>query len=147
MPRPTKPRRIGYIPENKEFFPKNIQEENSYIELSLEEVEALRLADYEGLDQIECADFMRVSRGTLQRIIKEARGKVAEAICFGLPIKISGGNYTHEPQRKRCNHCHDNWQESNRNNCPSCGSDDIKSDLPRRRQRRQGRRFKNREER
>ncbi len=112
MPRPTKTRHIGHIPDNKEFYPKQNLGHNRCIELSYEEVEAIRLADYEGLDQLECAELMRVSRGTLQRILKESRRKVAEAIAYGIPITIKGGHYYLEPHRGRCRKGSHGWSET-----------------------------------
>jgi uncharacterized protein len=56
--------------------------------LSLDELEAIRLADYEGLYHQEAADRMKVSRQTLGRILNQARRKVAEALIQGKALKI-----------------------------------------------------------
>lgn len=61
--------------------------------LSIEEVEAIRLADFMSLDQDDAAESMDVSRGTFQRIINEARRKLADALINGKIIRIEGGNY------------------------------------------------------
>lgn len=58
-----------------------------------EEIEAIRLKDYLGLEQEECANVMKVSRQTFQRILADARKKIADALINGKAIKIQGGNY------------------------------------------------------
>lgn len=59
-------------------------------ELLLEELEALRLADQEGLSQLEAAERMQVSRQTFGNIIKRARTKVAKCIVNGHALVIQG---------------------------------------------------------
>jgi predicted DNA-binding protein (UPF0251 family) len=54
----------------------------------LDEVEAIRLADYEGCYHAEAAREMKVSRATFGRIVNEARRKVAEALIRGKALKI-----------------------------------------------------------
>jgi len=56
--------------------------------LTLEELEAMRLRDIEGLTQQECAERMEISRQTFQNIIDSARKKVAVALINGLSITI-----------------------------------------------------------
>ncbi len=60
----------------------------SVIELTHEEVEALRLKNVEGLDQTECAKIMHTSQSTFQRILTSAYKKVSRAIVGGMAIKI-----------------------------------------------------------
>lgn len=105
MARPIKTRIICRKPEIDTFGPSNINNK-FYIYMDLEEYEAIRLIDYEGLTQEECADFMNVARTTVQRIHDEARKKLADAIVNGKTIKIEGGNYTLCSKMgigKRCN--------------------------------------------
>ena len=59
--------------------------------LTVDELEALRLADDESMYQQEAADKMGVSRQTFGRIVQSARKKVAEALTQGKAIKIEGG--------------------------------------------------------
>ena len=61
--------------------------------ITLEELEALRLVDLDGLDQGEAAVVMGVSRRTLWNDIKAARRKVALALTNGWAIRIEGGNW------------------------------------------------------
>ena len=58
------------------------------VELTTEEVEALRLKNEKGLDQAECAKLMKTSRSTFQRILSSAYEKVTNALVEGRAIKI-----------------------------------------------------------
>jgi len=58
------------------------------VDLSLDELEAIRLADYEGLYHEQAAERMNISRSTFGRILGEARRKVAEAVVDGKALKI-----------------------------------------------------------
>jgi predicted DNA-binding protein (UPF0251 family) len=58
------------------------------VDLGVDELEALRLCDLKGLDQIEAAKKMRISQSTLGRILTSAHKKVAEALIKGKAIKI-----------------------------------------------------------
>lgn len=72
------------------------------VTLSVDEAEAIRLKDLEGLEQEEGADRMGVSRPTYQRILVSARLKVADALLNGKAIRIEGGNFELSVQRFRC---------------------------------------------
>ncbi len=61
--------------------------------VTLEELEAIRLVDYEGLNQEEAAAQMGVSRKTLWNDLKRGRKKVANALIHGRAIRIEGGSY------------------------------------------------------
>jgi predicted DNA-binding protein (UPF0251 family) len=71
------------------------------LNLLYEELEALRLADLEGLTQEEAAALMSVSRSTFQRIVAQARHRVAHALVEGHALQIEGGTFTVEPPRPR----------------------------------------------
>jgi len=58
--------------------------------MTLDEFEALRLVDHEGLLQEEASTRMRVSRGTVWRCLDSARKKVAKMIVDGQPLVIEG---------------------------------------------------------
>jgi predicted DNA-binding protein (UPF0251 family) len=66
---------------------------NGIILMSVEEYETIRLIDYEGMMQEECAEVMEVARTTVQRIYNDARKKVARALVDGAVLKIQGGDY------------------------------------------------------
>ena len=61
--------------------------------LTVDEFEAVRLKDLEGLEQEECAKKMNISQPTFSRLVDEARKKIADAIVNGKAIKIEGGVY------------------------------------------------------
>jgi len=58
------------------------------VDLSMDELEALRLCDLKDLEQEDAAKKMKISQSTLQRILTSARKKVAEALSEGKAIKI-----------------------------------------------------------
>ena len=90
MPRPTKCRKICHYPSSLSFRPEEAQGEE--IVLSMDEYEALRLIDHEGLSQEECSEQMQVGRTTVQKIYMSARAKIAAALVEGRPMKIEGGD-------------------------------------------------------
>ena len=135
MARPTKWRKIENIPAIAYFVPseKEIAEVPENI-LKLEELEAIRLKDLEGLEQGECADKMEVSRPTFQRILLSAREKIADSLVNGKTIHIEGGNFTQNICPVRCLDCGKEWLESIENLeaingggyvCPACGSKKV----------------------
>lgn len=63
------------------------------VNLTHEGHEALRLADLQGLNQEEAALLMGVSRHTFGRVLAEARRTVAEALIYGLALRVQGGDY------------------------------------------------------
>ena len=69
------------------------QIEDEPIILNLDEYEAIRLMDREGMSQQECSKRMGVSRTTVQKIYEVARRKVADALVEGRPLKIQGGDF------------------------------------------------------
>ena len=92
MPRPCKCRHISGEPEASYFKPRGIPC-SSLIEvvLTLDELEALKLADLNGEYQEEAAKKMNVSRQTFGNIIEKARKKLADAVVNGKALKIEGG--------------------------------------------------------
>ena len=58
------------------------------VELTTEEVEALRLKNIKDLDQVECAKLMKTSQSTFQRILASAYKKISESLTEGKAIKI-----------------------------------------------------------
>lgn len=92
MARPTKCRRICHMPLVQEFTPTG-QPEDEPIILNLDEYEAIRLMDREGMSQQECSKRMGVARTTVQKIYEAARRKVADALVEGRPLKIQGGDF------------------------------------------------------
>ena len=92
MPRPTKPRLVCHSPEAVYFKPRGVpMYDLEEVVLGLDETEALRLADLEGLSHEQVGERMEVSRPTVGRILESARRKVAEALVHGKALRISGG--------------------------------------------------------
>lgn len=107
MSRPPKCRRVEFVPEITYFKPAGvplIDLEEAI--LTVEELEAIRLKDLEGLEQKSCAERMHISRPTFHRILVSARVKIAQALVNGMAIRVDGGHYKHVPARaggrKRC---------------------------------------------
>ncbi len=92
MPRRIKLRQISFQPQVTYFKPRGVALSSlEEINLSLDELESLRLVDWEGQEQTLAAKSMKISQSTLQRILAKAREKVAQALVCGQAIKIKGG--------------------------------------------------------
>lgn len=124
MPRPIKPRRISFFPEDTYFMPLGKPKcELEEVQIKVEEWEAMRLKDGENLSQEECAEKMQISRQTFQLIIDEARKKIVDALTKGKAIRIQGGNYTLNVCKYRCRVCGKEFNvkyEKELNACPKC---------------------------
>lgn len=92
MPRPCCPRRIGCRLQAVFFKPAGVPlHALTCVTLRLDEVEALRLADWDGLYQEQAAKQMNISRPTFARVIERARRKVADALVHGKALHLEGG--------------------------------------------------------
>ncbi|QBG48483.1 DUF134 domain-containing protein [Verrucomicrobia bacterium S94] len=92
MPRPENIREIEHMPDLTWFKPAGVRmSEIGEVVLSFDEIEAIRLADHEGLYQEQVAERMNISRQTVGRILTSARGKVADALVNGKAIRMEGG--------------------------------------------------------
>ena len=91
MPRGARCRRVCAEPQCRVFSPE--RGAGQPVLMSVEELEAVRLCDLEGMDQESAAAQMNVSRGTMQRVLYAARKHMAEAIVLGKGLNIEGGNY------------------------------------------------------
>jgi predicted DNA-binding protein (UPF0251 family) len=101
MPRPRKLRFVQGRPIVDGFTPNTMppwgREE---VFLPIEGLEAIRLSDFQGMDQETAARMMNVSRQTFGRILTEARGIVADALVMGKVLRIEGGNFEMPPRRR-----------------------------------------------
>lgn len=94
MPRPCKCRQVEEMPQASYFKPIGIPlRQLEELRLPVEGLEAIRLADREGLDMDEAARRMGVSRHTFGRILRKARHTVAEALIAGYALRVEGGHY------------------------------------------------------
>ena len=131
MPRPFKCRRISAVPEADYFKPRGIPlSELEEVVLTLDELEAIRLADLDGLYQEEAAKHMNISRQTLGNILESAHSKIAQALVNGKALRISGGMCEMPPMRRfecsECSHVFDVPFGTGRPMaCPRCGSSSI----------------------
>ena len=98
------------------------------ITLAIDEYEAIRLADYQGLEHLQAAEKMDISRPTFTRLIDKARQKIAMAIIEGMELVVEGGNIEFRNSRRRCRDCGDEQirpTDKKMSDCPQCGSDNI----------------------
>ena len=90
MPRPVRCRKIERMPLFRSFSPDDIAASET-VRMTVDEYEALRLLDDEGLTQEACADRMNVARTTVTAIYDSARKKIADALVHGKRLLITGG--------------------------------------------------------
>jgi len=94
MPRPRKCRQVCCMPRCERFGPLDQEDRDpSWVLMTVDEYEAIRLIDLEGMTQEECAAKMQVARTTIQMIYNDARRKLAESLVEGRPLQIGGGSY------------------------------------------------------
>jgi uncharacterized protein len=126
MSRPKECRKVGCVPDTNYFKPKGIPASMlEEVVLTLDEFEAIRLADYEGLYQEDSARKMNISRQTFGRIIETAHKKIADVLINGKALKIEGGDVSiEEMKRVICPHCKRDYNSSISTEdafvCPRC---------------------------
>jgi predicted DNA-binding protein (UPF0251 family) len=127
MPRPPIERVVGGIPRHTLFKPAGIPaRELEQLSLAVDELEALRLVDLEGLSHEQAATAMGVSRQTVGRVLEHGRATVAEALISGKAIMIGGGQYRVATRLLCCSSCGASWSEAAEApfsaTCPTCAS-------------------------
>ena len=123
MPRPKCCRQIGAMPGKTCFQPEGAASSSfDEVLLTLDEYEAIRLADLEGLYQEQAASRMNISRQTFGRIIEAARRKVADVLVNGKILKIEGGSVSMKAEKPvRCPRCRRAFSpDCNKHNEMSC---------------------------
>ena len=94
MSRPRICRRVSSQPIHGFYKPQGVPlQDLKGVTLPVEGLEAMRIADAEGMDQETAARQMGVSRPTFSRILSDARRQVARALSSGWAIRIEGGDY------------------------------------------------------
>ena len=89
MVRPHKKRNIIFNPKVVYYKPAGIPlRDLKEVSLGLDEMEAVRLCDYEDLSQKKSAEKMHVSQPTFNRILSRARKKISRAIIEGKAVRI-----------------------------------------------------------
>jgi len=128
MVRPRRCRRVRGNPNCGCFGPEGTLAKEE-IHLSLEELEAIKLKDYEELDQINAAEEMNVSQPTFHRILQEARRKIADALVNAKSLKIHGGANKMAMKKFRCYACSHKWEipygTKRPEECPKCESNNL----------------------
>lgn len=128
MARPFCQRRVASEPESNYFKPRGIPLSSlEEVTMTVDEFEALRLADLEGLYQEQAAKRMGISRPTFGRIVESAHKKVADALVNGKAVRIEGGQVKMLGLRLfRCNDCQHTWGVPHGTGrpleCPQCNS-------------------------
>ncbi len=130
MPRPPIERAVGGVPRVTLFKPAGVPGRDlEQLSLAVDELEAIRLVDLEGLSHEQAAAAMGVSRQTIGRVLERGRAKVAEALVGGKAILIGGGQYRVEPRQLCCAACGAIWaavpDADLPAECPTCGSADL----------------------
>jgi predicted DNA-binding protein (UPF0251 family) len=126
-------RRVSCFPKATYYKPKEIPLcDLEIINLSIEELEAIRLCDLLHVEQNEAADRMGVSRKTFWNDLQKARQKVVDALVNGKAIEISGGEYVSSGECEvgfTCQECKNEWEiqciQGRPLSCPTCGSRNI----------------------
>ena len=102
MSRPKQCRVVMATPAVSSFAPVGLaQSAPTPVKMNYDEYEAIRLMDYEELQQSQAAELMNVSRPTFTRIYDAARKKVAKAIVEGCGVVITGDNADFEEYQNR----------------------------------------------
>jgi len=135
MARPVNQRMVGCFPRCRYYKPAGIP--LRFLEetvLTMDELEAIRLCDAEGLYQDAAAEKMGISRQTLGRIVESGRKKLADALVTGKAIRMEGGNVAlsapGEGRLFECHDCDNGWHvpvdASRPAACPRCGGARIR---------------------
>ncbi|AFL67539.1 DUF134 domain-containing protein [Sulfurospirillum barnesii] len=129
MARNPKARAVSHPPLFTTFKPAGVAATKlATITLELDEYEAIRLADYEGLEHEEAAEMMGISRSTFTRLIERARKKMALMLVEGSKVVIDGGSVHFKEnvyQCKACNHRFRARIHEEEKECPLCHSSEL----------------------
>ena len=131
MPRRKRLRKVVAPPGFKGYKPYGISKhKKQHIELLYEEYEAIKLADYDFMNQLEASEIMGVSRPTFARIYESARRKLANALVETREIRSVYGNAILDGAWSLCSDCNARFTIPNQmtnHSCPICRSLKTKS--------------------
>ena len=127
MGRPQKERGVTEPPRIQSFKPTGVPRQVlERVSLTIDEFEAIRLADHQGLDHEHAAEKMNISRTTFTRLIEKARRKIADALIEVKELYIEGGSVHFRRNIFRCGNCGKlirmNIGDPSPRKCPQCGS-------------------------
>jgi uncharacterized protein len=130
MPRPCKKRRVTCNPMATSFGPQSGSKRNlESVALTYDELEAIRLADYEGLYQEQAAAKMKISRQTFGNIVASAHRKVADFLINSKRLSVVGGAVDVGTCRFVCGGCGHAWSVArgagNPGECPHCKGNEF----------------------
>ena len=130
MSRPQKNRTVQEPPKIQGMKPIGVPA--SFLDkviLSIDEYEAIRLADFKGLEHEKASEIMGISRPTFTRLIEKARCKLAESIVAVKELIIEGGSFSFVNDLIRCLDCGEVSRFDDTNfipeTCPNCDSRNI----------------------
>jgi len=107
MPRNKKPRYCREFGGFDLFKPSGIPlSQLELVEIDLDELEAMRLCDLEGLHQEQAAEAMKVSRGTVQRLLQSGRTKLLDVIFHGKALVVRECDHVFIHSRGQGRHRH-----------------------------------------
>ncbi|HEY1406710.1 MAG TPA: DUF134 domain-containing protein [Spirochaetota bacterium] len=120
MTRPKCCRKITSVPDILHFSPSGKTPSEEEVVLTLDEFEAIRLADYDALYQEQAAARMNISRQTFGRILDAAHKKIADVLIHGKTLKIDGGKVSIGADMPRCEKCVRGTPDANEKKCTMC---------------------------
>jgi len=143
MARPPKKRYVKHRLSYRDFGPLDIEidrsDDSKTVSITIDQLEAMRLADLEGMSHNDAADIMKVSRQTFGRIIEQARQSVTLALVNGKILNVeSDDNIEFIEREVKCIECGCEWIQSAADDkiddcgkqlepvvCESCGSSEV----------------------
>jgi uncharacterized protein len=129
MGRPEIHRIVYEPPAFTEFKPLGVSARDlDEISITLDEIEAFRLADHQGLSHAEAAEEMEISRSVFSRLIERARRKIAGLIIEGKLLSVEGGNVHFRNNLIKCNGCGHMFKigfSESITECPACHSQNL----------------------
>jgi predicted DNA-binding protein (UPF0251 family) len=130
MSRPHRCRRVRCNPDANYFKPRGIPvDELEEVDLKMDELEAIRLADLEGKYQEDAAKKMSISRQTFGNIITSAHKKIADSLVNSKALKIEGGVVKMMERIFICSNCKHEWSSpygaGRPEQCPQCKKTNI----------------------
>ncbi len=130
MPRPCKYRILNYKYNDLYFKPRGIPlSKIEEINLTFDELEAIRLADLLGLYHQSAAEMMNLSRQTFDNILIKAHYKIADFLINQKALKIEGGKIIMNERKFLCSDCNHVWTvpygTRRPDKCPNCQKTNI----------------------
>lgn len=129
MARPQNQRVVHQPPLFAEFKPAGVPVKDlENVLLTLDELEAFRLADHLNMSHVEAANEMEISRSVFTRLIAMARSKIAQLIIEGKLLTIEGGNVHFKYNLIKCHSCGQVFKTNINNTvteCPACHSKNL----------------------